>query len=350
VPSQPLVSVIIPAHNTGPLLTETVESALRQTYPRREIIVVDDGSTEDLGPHLAPYGDAVSYLRQENAGAGAARNTGVSAAAGDYIAFLDHDDLWLPAKLEVQVAVAARHPESGLIVCDGVQFDGDKILLPSLIHGSLGEGLAASPTGEITGRFQREFVQANPLCCPAQGLIPRPVIEQIGSHTTIRGEASDFDYNLRIALAYPVTFHRDRLVRWRYLPSSVSGPQERRVVVWKVMAAAVLARQRTLCAPVDRPLVTAGFGSLALQAARSAYYYGREHDRTYARSCLAKLLRMAPWRSRAALYLIALELPDPWMSAVLDRRRRFRELRRVSAAHTQCEQWSPTGSSDEHET
>jgi len=313
---QPLISVIIAAYNSGRLLTETVESALRQTYPRREIIVVDDGSTEDLRAHLAPYGDAISYIRQDNAGAGAARNNGLRAAAGDYIAFLDHDDLWLPAKLEVQLAAAARHPESGLIVCDGVQFDGETVLSPRLIGGTLGERMAVAPRGEITGRFYREFIEGNLVSCPAQGLIPRHVVERIGPLTTTRGEGSDLDYHLRIALEYPLTFHRHSLVRWRYLPSSVSGPHGRREVEWAVMTLAVLSRHRSLCPAEDRPLVLSKFRSLARQTARAAYYRGRQRDRAYARSRLARLLRLAPWESRAAVYLVALGLPAVLVSGL----------------------------------
>jgi len=118
------VSVIIPAYNSGPYLTETIESVLRQTYPHREIIVVDDGSTDDTPARVARYGPALTYIRQAQGGVGAARNRGVAAARGDYIALLDHDDLWVPEKLEVQVEVAARHPASGMLVCDGLEFDG----------------------------------------------------------------------------------------------------------------------------------------------------------------------------------------------------------------------------------
>lgn len=90
---KPLVSVVIAAYNSGAWLIEAVESALAQTWPRREVIVVDDGSTVDLWALLEPYKSAVTHIRQENAGAGAARNTGVRAASGDFIAFLDHDDV-----------------------------------------------------------------------------------------------------------------------------------------------------------------------------------------------------------------------------------------------------------------
>ena len=249
---EPLVSVIIAAHNSGAWLSETIDSALAQTWSRREIIVVDDGSTEDLRARIEPYGTAVSCIRQDNAGAGAARNTGIRAASGDFIAFLDHDDVWLPDKLSTQIAAAARHPESGLIVCDGVQFDGERILRESLYGPPLRRRLATAREGEITGRFYPEFVDANQVACPAQTPIPRAVIERTGALATTRGEASDLDYYLRIAHDHPVTFLGDRLVKWRYLASSVSGPVERRPIGpqqgvsslsgWRLPAARPLSR------------------------------------------------------------------------------------------------------------
>lgn len=326
---EPLVSVIIAAHNSGVWLTETVDSALAQTGVRCEIIVVDDGSTEDVHARVRPYGSAVSYIRQENAGAGAARNTGVRAAAGDFIAFLDHDDVWLPDKLSIQLAVAVRHPESGLIVCDGVYFDGERILRPSLFGPALTARFAATPQPEITGSFYREFVLHNQVSCPAQTLIPRAVVERVGDLAATRGQASDFDYYLRIAHDYPVTFHRDRLVRWRYLASSVSGPEERRSIEWTVMAVAVLARHQAICASQHRPLVVSRFRELAREAARKAFHYGRLRDRVYARACLGKLRRLAPRESRAALYLAGLSLPPLVVTTFVHSWLRVKDLGRM---------------------
>lgn len=101
----PLVSVVIPAHNVAPYIAETLSSVFAQTFTEFEVIVVDDGSSdgEELERALAPYLDRVRYVRQENRGAGAARNRGVREALGEFIAFLDSDDLWMPEYLEEQV-------------------------------------------------------------------------------------------------------------------------------------------------------------------------------------------------------------------------------------------------------
>jgi len=99
----PLVSVIIPTYNRAKYVTHAIDSVLAQTYPSYEIIVVDDGSTDDTRKELAPYMDRIKYIRKEHAGHSAARNTAIRASRGQWIAFLDSDDAWLPAKLSRQM-------------------------------------------------------------------------------------------------------------------------------------------------------------------------------------------------------------------------------------------------------
>jgi glycosyltransferase involved in cell wall biosynthesis len=106
----PQVSVIVPLHDGERFLGEALDSVAAQDYGAVELIVVDDGST-DAGPSLA-LARGVTLLRQEQRGAGAARNAGVDAARGEILAFLDQDDLWLPSKLGRQVEILATHPES----------------------------------------------------------------------------------------------------------------------------------------------------------------------------------------------------------------------------------------------
>lgn len=112
------VSVIIPTYNRAGLVVEAIESVLRQTTPPREIIVVDDGSTDDTSDVLASFGNRIVAVRQENQGVGTARNLGMAMARGKYIAFLDSDDLWLNFKLELQVAIMENNPKLGLLFSD----------------------------------------------------------------------------------------------------------------------------------------------------------------------------------------------------------------------------------------
>jgi glycosyltransferase involved in cell wall biosynthesis len=109
------VSVVMPAYNCGRWIGEALESVRRQTLPPRQIIVVDDGSTDDTLERVRPFAQHVEYVRQANAGVSAARNIGVRAAREPFIAFLDADDVWHPRKLELQMEVFRRHEHVGIL-------------------------------------------------------------------------------------------------------------------------------------------------------------------------------------------------------------------------------------------
>jgi glycosyltransferase involved in cell wall biosynthesis len=120
-----LVSVIIPTYNSAQYVAEAVGSALAQTYQPVEIIVVDDGSTDDTAALLGSFGDRIRYIFQKNQGVSIARNRGIAAAHGQLIAFLDADDMWLPKKLEIQVNQLDRDPSVGLLHADAFYLDGE---------------------------------------------------------------------------------------------------------------------------------------------------------------------------------------------------------------------------------
>jgi glycosyltransferase involved in cell wall biosynthesis len=324
-PGAPLVSVIVPAYNAGRFIDETIASALAQTYQRREIIVVDDGSTDDTADRVRRY-PSIAYLRQANAGVAAARNAGILASRGDYIALLDHDDVWLPEKLEVQVSIAARHPASGLVVCDGVHVDGDRIVGDRILHGPTAERLTA-PDGVITvDRFYREILEASGcVSTPSQTLIPRWAIDRVGLQA-VGHCLPDHDHQVRIARELPVTLHRHSLVRWRYLDTSMSGPAAQRRFVWALGAIAVLEDETARCAPEDRAFVEALLHDTLCGAAEDAYAFGRRHDLAYARRYLRQLAALAPRRSRARplAMLAASYLPARAVDAALGTARAIR--------------------------
>lgn len=111
----PKVSVVITTYNRMRYLSQAINSVLDQGYRDFEVIVVDDGSTDNTGGILQQYAGKICYMRQQHAGRAEARNTGIKNAQGDYIAFLDDDDLWLPDKLEKQVSFLDTHTDTGLV-------------------------------------------------------------------------------------------------------------------------------------------------------------------------------------------------------------------------------------------
>jgi glycosyltransferase involved in cell wall biosynthesis len=130
----PKVSVIIPAYNYARFLPGAIQSVLDQTFRDFELIVVDDGSTDDTADVVSPYArrHGVIYIRQENRGLSAARNTGIRHAGGELVAFLDPDDLWLPEKLQRQVALMDANADVGLSYCMVDFIDGEGQRLPEL--------------------------------------------------------------------------------------------------------------------------------------------------------------------------------------------------------------------------
>ncbi len=119
----PRVSVVVPVHNRPRFVREAIDSALAQDCPGgHEIVVVDDGSTDDTPAVLASFGDRIRVIRQDNAGPAVARNTGLGASRGEFVALLDSDDVWLPGKLAAQVAILDRAKDACLVHSDVDEF------------------------------------------------------------------------------------------------------------------------------------------------------------------------------------------------------------------------------------
>src|SRR5579864_1877976 len=114
----PRVSVIIPIYNGAATIERALKSVFEQTFSDFEIVVVDDGSTDDTPSVLAKFGDRIRMILQSNRGFPGARNAGAAASRGDFIALIDHDDQWLPRKLELTVAALDSDPGASLVYSD----------------------------------------------------------------------------------------------------------------------------------------------------------------------------------------------------------------------------------------
>ena len=191
------VSVIIPTYNYGRYLGEAIDSALGQTLPPLEVIVVDDGSTDDTPQVLASYGDRIRVVRQKNSGVAVARNSGIAAARGDYVAFLDADDVWLPRKLELQLALFDG--AVGLVHC-GVEF-GTKVQLPR-INGDVADALLLLQPDVIHGPGSTVVV-------------PTRVAQEIGGFDPTLPASEDWDFIYRVATRHRAAGVPEPLVRYR---------------------------------------------------------------------------------------------------------------------------------------
>ena len=196
----PKVTVAIPTHNRSALVVEALESVLQQQYDDREILVIDDGSSDDTQLRLQPYLDRIRYVRQENRGRAGSRNRAIAEASGEYVAFLDSDDLWLPGKLERQVAALDADPSLGMV--HGHVEDIDE----------LGRTLA-----EATAQHRRTFTEVHRnsatyagyalrcMCLTSAIMVRRETLVAVGGFDGAM-EQEDLDLYLRLALDSRIAF------------------------------------------------------------------------------------------------------------------------------------------------
>jgi len=310
---KPSVSVVITTYNQAEYIAETVLSALNQTYAHREVIVVDDGSTDETGARLAPFRDRVALVRQENQGVAASRNTGVRSAKGELIAFLDGDDLWEPDKLAVQVAAYQAHPDAGLIAVDTCIFSGTEVLRKSSLPW--GTTLPAGEGAVSTVQFYEDLVRDNFICTTSQVMIPARVLKAVGPSDGRFKFASDYDLYLRIASQYDITFVPQVLARWRYLATSASGPSEFRRFRYLAEDVAVLKNHFSITARTRRPLVREIMQKKTFAASRDAYYHCRDHDDGWCRSYLMNLWSRNRWNVWPLIFCITSSSPNAFRRA-----------------------------------
>jgi glycosyltransferase involved in cell wall biosynthesis len=193
-----LVSIIIPVFNAETTLSRAIESVLRQTYSDFEIIVVDDGSTDGSAEIIRGFSAHVRYERQANHGPAAARNRGLAMVRGEFIAFLDADDEWLPARLERTVAPLRADSAVGLCYCRALQVASD------------GSRRRHNPS-DIHKRFPSAIAPPRHLCTPA-ATIRRACIDQCGGFDETFPASAERDFFVRIAENYGVREVREELV------------------------------------------------------------------------------------------------------------------------------------------
>lgn len=209
------VSIIIPTYNRADLILQTIQSVLTQTFTDYEIIVIDDGSTDNTAEVLRDFIESgkILYIRQENSGESAARNHGLRLAHGEYIAFLDSDDLWLPQKLEAQVSCLDAHPEAGLVQSSFTKFDG-----------STGKDLGVRNTTWFSGWIYPEILMHwSDLMAVDAVLIPVKVLKHIGGFGENLSNGEDIDLWRRISRHYPFTAMPEVLTKVRVHSNSTSA-------------------------------------------------------------------------------------------------------------------------------
>jgi glycosyltransferase involved in cell wall biosynthesis len=209
---QPRVSAIITAYNCAEFVGEAIESVLGQTRPVDEIVVVDDGSTDDTAAVVQAYAArGVRYVYQDNQGAGGARNRGIEETTGELVTFLDGDDTWYPDKTAVQLAYLAAHPATGLV-------SGDRTWWRTRTNEQTTKRYARA----VGKNLRREILVQNVVGNPSMTMIRRSVIERVGLFNRSLRWGQDWEFFIRVAYDSPIGFVHQPVIVYRWHPGNLS--------------------------------------------------------------------------------------------------------------------------------
>lgn len=204
-----MVSVIIPTFNRRDYITTALDSVVAQTYKDYEIIIIDDGSTDDTGEVLHTYQPYnLRYFYQENRGIAASRNRGIRESRGEFIALLDSDDYWRPEKLEQQLKAFREHPQCGLVATRCSSIDPGGRFRRQNRPGKSG--------WVLPDLFRANFIRTS------SALITRECFNNVGLFDESLPECEEYDLWLRIARHYPIAFINESLTVYTDNPHGVS--------------------------------------------------------------------------------------------------------------------------------
>ena len=291
MPDSPLVSVLTASYNMGHYLREAVDSVLAQGWPTLEVIIIDDGSTDDTPRVCETWRDEprVRIIRQTNQGQTAAKNTGLKAACGEFVGFCDADDSWLPQKLRRQVPVLRSRPEVAVVYGDTALVD------------ARGEPLPDIPVQRFSGRITGPLL-ANNFVTFNTVLVRRKVLEEFGGFDESMRMAIDYDLWLRISTRHEFVYLRETLARYRIWGGQMSRRTGERFEAYFRMLERFLERYPGSVTPAEVKR------AYAYTYTTRAVWRARAGDRAAAWADLRLALRTRPvelraWKMAARLLL-----------------------------------------------
>jgi len=307
-----LVSVVIPAYNAEGCLSRALDSVLAQTHAPVEILVVNDGSTDGTLRLLDRYAEQVKVINQANQGAGAARNAGIRASQGRYIAFLDADDRWLPTKLDRQIAALEGDPEAGLCYTNGAHYNETGVTQPS--HAAL----RRPHSGWV---FEPLFVEN--FMITSSVLVRRDSVEMVGEFNPQYLNAQDYDLWTRLARRYRFVYVDEILVQYWSMGKSLCTNYDRLYTTDFMISRRLMEDDPQFFE--NRPgLVRTRFGSLHFRYGWRLFRNGRFEE---ARREFGSSRRYRPMDIRTYGYWAATFLPE----ALIEGIRRFRRAMSLKA-------------------
>jgi len=303
----PTVSVVIPTYNFGRYLPEAIESILQQTYRDFEIIVIDDGSTDDTKNIIQKYLPSVRYVRQENGGPSKARNTGIMMSKGKYIAFLDADDIWLPTKLEKQIAHFQRNPECYFVFTENCSFDDNGIYLEKM----------GKQEKLMKGNLLENIFLKSSVATPTV-MVKSEVFESVGLFDESLRVAQDDNMWLRIVGSFKAGLLDEVLVKVR------RSRKKEEFCIWVIKHLQLIEEKYPNLKSQLRRAIPYKYSLAYLDW---GYYYFEKMELERARALFKQALQYNKLNLRALLYWLAALLPPLWLTYLRSLKQRWRKLR-----------------------
>lgn len=305
----PTVSVIMPVYNGARYLASAIDSALAQSWPALQLILVNDAATDDSDEIIRRYlpDPRITYLiNPANAGVATSRNVALQHATGDYIAFHDQDDLWLPCKLELQMAVMQQHPEIGLLHTRYARIDSAGELFPE--YRALDQDAFCNPAAQIRvdDVFEEIFISND--IQPLTSLISKKVLDEVGWFNPGLPGVDDYELWLRIARRYPVGHVQTITGFWRQHAAQQSKQGYTMLLIRLKAMDTFLAADPAAARRVNRAAYVARMHGMNSGAAN--HYFYNLHDYPTARAHFLKALKLKPGDVGSLIKLAYCLLPD----------------------------------------
>jgi glycosyltransferase involved in cell wall biosynthesis len=288
----PSVSIVIATYNRAQFLGETIRSILNQQLRNFELIVVDDGSTDDTERLLAGYRSQLRYLYQENRGPSAARNFGVRCANADWISIQDSDDLCMPNHLQTLYGYAKDHPECAMVFANGDYLGGREHNRETIIPRTKSQQLANRGV-KIEDFFEKSILRLQ------AALISKKAYDAIGGHDESLRICMDLDLGFRLLMNFPVAYLDSVVFSYRRHAGNIGRNEELRLtenirVIEKLLREYPRARAQLGSDTVSR--------RLAYRYYRLAKGRWRRNERDQAREALQQAIGLQPYVVKYRLY------------------------------------------------
>ncbi|NIS18110.1 MAG: glycosyltransferase [Aliifodinibius sp.] len=291
----PEVSVIIPAYNSSQYILEALDSVFEQSFKDFEVIVIDDGSTDNTKKKIDDYPHQIRYFHQENGGPAKARNLGIRKSEGKYIAFLDADDVWLSTKLEKQVAAFKKDPELGMVITENSLFDEGGIY-----RTTVGKGNYLMRGDLVTNIFLKSGVVTPTV------MVRREVFDKVGLFEESLRIAEDDNMWIRIASSYPITLVDEPLAKIRDHQLRTMRINQNYIIYTRASVEMLLNKYDSHLAGKIKKLVPRKFyqGNFAI-----GYRYFEREEYSRARQAFREALRYDKWHIKPYTYIIMTMVP-----------------------------------------